>query len=277
MLLSPHLEFMEQVDAQGFVVIENVLSRETCKHFKKLLEALYLRLKDHYPSPPPQQDGLNNKINEKIVFNLHNKSVDFMQLISHSATLPIIGHMLQQGSYQSNEPFIYTGSSGRSPLPGGVAQQLHIDSRVPGSHLTLQAQCLWMLDDFTSLNGATRVVPGSHKRKEYADNGVVYSDELTVTGPAGSVIIFNGGLWHAGGKNQSSYDRWGVIVSYARWFYKQTYRMTENTPCDIFDQLTEDQKKLLGFDTTPSLDEFSSISMRSKEIKIPKQFYTLSY
>lgn len=266
-------ELVKQIEQEGYVVVENLLDQNKCQHYKNQLNSSHDHFYSRYATVKQQSThGLNNKSQEKVVFNLHNKHIDFMRLINHSFTMPIIGALLQKGSYNDSEPYIYTGSSGRSPSFDSE-QQLHIDSRVPGCNLALQAQCLWLLDEFNEENGATRVVPRSHQYKFYPDNGKHYPEEVIITAPAGSVIIFNGGLWHGSSKKHNHENRWAVIVSYARWFYKQSFHMTHNTPKHIYELLNEFEKCLLGCTTEPALDEFERISMRSETIQLPKKYY----
>jgi len=98
---------------------------------------------------------------------------------------------------------------GRNPLPGFGQQGLHADwkPRMPGEPFFVMT-AIWMLDDFTLENGATRVVPGSHVittpiPKALAQPLARHPREVVVTGRAGSVLIFNGHLWHSGRKNES--------------------------------------------------------------------------
>lgn len=102
---------------------------------------------------------------------------------------------------------------GRNPLPGFGEQGLHADARprVRGEAWSV-VTALWMLDDFTSENGATRIVPGTHHLlgavpKPLAQPGAHHQNELVVTGLAGSVLIINGHLWHSGRRNRSSRPR----------------------------------------------------------------------
>ena len=60
--------------------------------------------------------------------------------------------------------------------------------------------------------GSTRIVPGTHRLpgqvpKAIADPGGHHTDELIVTGAAGSVLLFNGHLWHSGTRNNSRGSR----------------------------------------------------------------------
>lgn len=79
--------------------------------------------------------------------------------------------MLQERSYEDSEPIIYVNGTARTPLKGAPSQQLHIDSRYPGVPFALYALVFFCLDDFMEEGGATRVIPGNHKRVEYAENG----------------------------------------------------------------------------------------------------------
>jgi ectoine hydroxylase-related dioxygenase (phytanoyl-CoA dioxygenase family) len=108
-------------------------------------------------------------------------------------------------------PFRVADLNGRNPLPGYGQQGLHADwmVRTPPPALVT---CIFMLDDFTPQNGATRVVPGSHRLggaipKSLAQPHAHHPNERLVTGTAGSVLLFNGYLWHSGTQNRSTGPR----------------------------------------------------------------------
>jgi ectoine hydroxylase-related dioxygenase (phytanoyl-CoA dioxygenase family) len=101
----------------------------------------------------------------------------------------------------------------RAALPGHGRQNLHGDwggPVEPGDYQVCNS--IWLLDDFTPDNGATRVVPGSHRfgtvpRLALADPAAPHPDEVLVTGPAGTVVIFNSHLWHGGTQNRTDRPR----------------------------------------------------------------------
>jgi ectoine hydroxylase-related dioxygenase (phytanoyl-CoA dioxygenase family) len=99
---------------------------------------------------------------------------------------------------------------GRNPLPGGGRQGLHADQPpAPGSDGPPALTLIWMLDDFTEHNGATRVVPGSHLRRSMVPRSLAqpmcsHPEECTLSGAAGDVVVMDSHLWHAGGRNASS-------------------------------------------------------------------------
>lgn len=95
---------------------------------------------------------------------------------------------------------------GRDPGHGAGAQGLHAD-RPPGRvHPVDGITLIWMLDEFTDDNGATRVVPGSHRGatavpRHLAQPDDRHPDEIIVRGNAGDVLIFDSHLWHSGRRN----------------------------------------------------------------------------
>ena len=105
--------------------------------------------------------------------------------------------------------------------PGCSKQKLHIDTPVPEPlpDWPIKANSIWMLDDFNTHNGATEVVPKSHKFKfkpKKKDN--LFKKTIKCTGSAGSVIITHGALWHRSGENLSRENRVALLGSFAASF-----------------------------------------------------------
>src|SRR5579859_1002077 len=90
-----------------------------------------------------------------------------------------------------------------APQPGAGLQALHAEGGPTGLGPYQVCNSIWLLDDFTEENGATRVVPGSHRRTvrvgdELPDPLAPHPEQVTLTAPAGTVIVFNSHLWHGG-------------------------------------------------------------------------------
>lgn len=111
-------------------------------------------------------------------------------------------------------PFKLHSLNGHDPLPGFGQQALHPDwggvrADVGVFHVM---NSLWMLDDFTAENGATRIVPGSHRwpgkpSDQLSDLKARHPQEIYIEAPAGSVAVFNGHTWHGSTDNQSQRSR----------------------------------------------------------------------
>lgn len=266
-------DFKEKVNRDGYVILEDVLTAQECRAYRELLNQLYQKYESRHFRPGARSaHGLEQKVDEKIVHNLHNKDFAFIRLLDHPSVYPVFAYLLQDGSYLNSEPFIHQKSAGRSPLKGKKAQQFHIDSRFPGSPYALTVQVMWILDEFTPESGATRVVPGSHRSPNYPENGKDYPGAVTVRARPGSVLVFNGSLWHGSGEKRTEGDRWAVIYSYARWFVKPGFDFNRNMPRDYYHRLTDRQKELMGYKFNPSIDEFHRISMRSETFEEPSDY-----
>lgn len=108
--------------------------------------------------------------------------------------------------------------------PGAPIQGVHVDSAqefVQIPEIPWMINTIWMLTDFTRENGATVVVPMSHKSRKFPPRRMSFDDPLlkSVTGRKGSVLMWHGGLWHGAGPNTSNQIRVGLnIAYYPPWF-----------------------------------------------------------
>ena len=151
------------------------------------------------------------------VWTLLNKGDVFVDLALDPTVADLMNHLLGFGWLLSNIDANIAG-------PGGKPMFLHADQSFapPPWPYPLVANAMWMLDDFTQENGATRVVPGSHLKGEGPMPTI--EDRLTtpVTGPAGTVMVFDGRLWHQTGSNVTERERRHGILQYCcRPFVRQ--------------------------------------------------------
>lgn len=177
------LDYKNKLDAYGYVHIPDLITPEQCDHYKELLEENHKKYSPLYEGNfSPKANELANKSGEKVVFNLHNKDMSWFILFEHPIILSLLDLALKEGSYKDSEPYYLNNISARCPLHGHPGQQLHLDSNLPGINHTIIVNVLWMLDDFTLENGATRVVPFSHKLQSFAPDGLKHPDEIQLTG-----------------------------------------------------------------------------------------------
>lgn len=99
----------------------------------------------------------------------------------------------------------------RAPGPGFGEQDLHRDAiEGPPLEVPQVVTAIVALVDFTATNGATRIVPGSHRTNQTAAvfRGRHHAkDEVRLTGAAGTAFVFTGHALHAGGRNDSDQPR----------------------------------------------------------------------
>jgi ectoine hydroxylase-related dioxygenase (phytanoyl-CoA dioxygenase family) len=110
-------------------------------------------------------------------------------------------------------PFKLSTMLARTLEPGTPAQPLHADVRRNADGWPLVGFIV-MVDDFHADNGATRFVPGSHlwahEPHGLKDEAGEAGDKVLACGPVGSVIMFNGSVWHRHTANRSTRRRRSV-------------------------------------------------------------------
>ena len=271
-----HTKEFNKLKKNGYVVLENVLSEKKCKNYITILEKLHKKYSPLYVGNNKTKHKLNNQSDEKIVYNLQNKDFQFIKLINTNPIYKIVDDYLNLGSYNKKEIINLRQFTGRSPLPGKGDQQLHIDSRIPGGSFPLMVVVTWMLNDFNKYNGATKLIPKSHKNKSFPGDKKKYKNEKIITGKKGSVLIMDGSLWHGGSLNKSLNTRWSILSTYVRFFYKPAFNYSSNLPKSFFKKINKKQKEILGLTSIPPIDEFTRISSISKKpyskhkYKLPK-------
>jgi ectoine hydroxylase-related dioxygenase (phytanoyl-CoA dioxygenase family) len=109
----------------------------------------------------------------------------------------------------------------------------------------VQCNTLWAMTDFTALNGATRVIPGSHwfEDKQRYQEG----DTVPAAMARGSVLFYTGALYHGGGANRSSDVRIGVNITYARAWLRQEENQYLSVPAEVARTLDDDLLRLMGY------------------------------
>jgi ectoine hydroxylase-related dioxygenase (phytanoyl-CoA dioxygenase family) len=114
---------------------------------------------------------------------------------------------------------------------------------LPRDH-DVMVTAIWALDDFTTDNGATLVIPGSHSRVK-GEPGT--NDAVPVEMPAGSVLLFSGRLWHGAGANTSTRPRLGIVIDYAQPWLRPCEAHTLSADPDQVRLLPQRLQELLGF------------------------------
>jgi hypothetical protein len=142
-----------------------------------------------------------------------NRGPEFDSLYVHRPLLEACCHLL-------GRPFKLSTLLGRTLRPRSPAGDLHVDSEPDESGWTMLGFIL-MVDEFRSDNGATRFVPGSHNwsgipASLMTDRKADHEGQVLACGPAGSLIVYNGSVWHGHTANPSGEPRRSIQGSYIR-------------------------------------------------------------
>lgn len=132
--------------------------------------------------------------------------------------------------------------------PGQPKQSIHRDRWAWGVHLKSvepQFNTIWAITDFTKENGATQVCPGSldwPDDYQPADDQIGYAEM-----PAGSVLIYSGGVFHGGGANVSNDDRIGINITYTLGWLRQEENQYFSCPPEIAREFEPELQEMLGY------------------------------
>ncbi|HAC87858.1 MAG TPA: phytanoyl-CoA dioxygenase [Gammaproteobacteria bacterium] len=134
--------------------------------------------------------------------------------------------------------------------PGSPAQVLHQDQLAwdffpfPDDY-EVQCNTLWAMTDYTSENGATRIVPGSH----LTGSGQKYPPEAGIPAEMkkGSVLFYTGKIYHGAGENRSDSVRQALNITYAVGWVRQEENQYLATPPEVARTLPDDLLKLMGY------------------------------
>jgi len=197
-----------QLDRDGYLPLPGILSPAQLGAFRARLAELTAAEGETAGLEVHQEKGTDR------LADLVNKDPMFEVCFTHPRVLAAIAHVLDE--------FQLSSLNSRAALPGEGHQGLHADWGEPVEPGNYQVcNSIWLLDDFTEHNGATRVVPGSHRSGHVpsdvmADPADAHPDEVRVLGSAGTVVIFNSHLWHGGTLNETDAPRRALHAYFTR-------------------------------------------------------------
>ena len=229
-------DVLADLDREGYSIVPGILSRDEAAEIREELTAIA----GDIPYGRNPFEGFHTQR----IYALFKKTRRMDGPATHPLVLGVLDKVL--GQYQLSAP------TGILIGPGEPAQVLHHDDGVyplPRPHNEVVLTCMWPFDDFTERNGATRLVPGSHR---WTDRRPDDTTEVTIAEmPAGSVMFYVGTLWHGGGANRSDRPRLGVVLEYAASWLRPQENHVLGVPPDVVATLPERLQELLGYNVYP--------------------------
>jgi ectoine hydroxylase-related dioxygenase (phytanoyl-CoA dioxygenase family) len=227
---------VERMNRDGFTVLERAID-------PSLLDALatdLARLEVELGATPAS--NIFEGTRTVRIYNLLARGRVYEQVPVHDDVLPIIERVLDRGCLVSSLSSIAIG-------PGEAAQPLHADDQLiplPKPHVPIICNTMWALTDFTYDNGATRVIPGSHREAGSPELGKAY-DTVPAVMARGSVLVFNGSLWHGGGANRTGERRVGLAMNYCAGYLRQQENQQLGLPAEVARGFSPRLRKLVGY------------------------------
>jgi hypothetical protein len=202
-----------KLDDDGYCLIPNVLGAEELASVREALDRETARDDAAGVALRYGPNGSNQRI-----WALLNRGDEFIRLATHPLGLAVVRGGLGADVQLSNLSANITGPGGDHEIGRLHTDQGFLPEPWP---CQLATNVAFFLDDFTEENGATLIVPGSHKLLDSPDHGLAPSAPARITGPAGSMAIWDGRLHHATGLNRTAGQRRrGIFATYIRPFLR---------------------------------------------------------
>lgn len=230
---------IEEVKTIGFAVYRSCYSQEEVQVFSTRFESCYRKYIDLYGYEFLKEIDEHNGIRLPLALD-----DIFLQIAMHPVILKAVSLLL-------DNKFILNQQNGIINPPGMTYNQARFHRDLPYQHFVsskpLAVSVLYCVDDFTKENGATIVIPYSHRREEFPSGEYVTKHSLSVEAPAGSYIVFDSMLFHKGGHNNTTKPRRAINHVYAIPLIKQQISIPNSLNDNSISGLTPEQKEILGF------------------------------
>lgn len=245
----------QQLDNDGFCIVENVLTPDDCNRMRNAFETIHAAEKDTGGKEVHVEPGARR------LSNIFNKTDAFDKCLW-------IPEILAASTYLLGEIKVH-GANVRDPVKGYGKQDLHVDVPKRFDDDWWVVNSMLMFDDMTLDNGPTRVVPTSHKwapinvpyvnigdwepaplspedeARVPKDLSAPYPGEVLVEAPAGSAIICNSSMWHAGTLKKADKPRRMLHLTYTRRDLPQQLLQLDYLTKGLYERMTPEQRYLL--------------------------------
>ncbi len=227
---------LDRIAEDGYTILERAIEPELVAALLADLERL-----EHEHRIVPASNPFEGTRTVRI-YNLLVHGPLYERIPVHEAVLPVVEGVLDPGCLVSSLSSIAID-------PGEVAQPIHADDQLiplPKPHPAIVCNTMWALTDFTADNGATRIVPGSHRADRSPAFGRSY-ESIPAEMPAGSVLVWHGSLWHGGGANRTSRRRVGIAMNYCAGFLRQQENQQLGIPREMVREFSPRLQELVGY------------------------------
>ena len=225
----------QSLDDRGFAMLPNLISADDANKLGALALASPQRMPGH--------------AGWEAYVALLNHDLAFARLVGHPTVLAIVRRLIGGRTIPAPNAFAWPEDDQIRLMncdaliahPGSESGWWHVDPPMgqlnPARSLPdfpIVVNVMWMLTTFTKENGATRVLPRSHRNRSVPPPTREPLDgELHVCGPPGSVAIVPNTTWHVASPNTTPEDRIAVACAYVPWWVNRltpdTYPVTNET------------------------------------------------
>ena len=244
-----------RLERDGYTVLPGALDRALVDTLRLDVE----RLERELGVEPAQ--NLFEGLRTRRVYNLLARGKVYERAVEQDGILELLEGLLGRG-------FLVSTVSSIAIEPGEAAQPIHADDMLiplPRPHAPLTSTVMIPLTEFTEENGATRVIPGSHRREAVPEMLEPYDDALPIPMSPGNALVYNGSLWHGGGANRTVARRIGLAIGFCVGWMRQQENQQLGIPREVAKGFSPRLRKLAGYNIYKGvyghIDKYSPIDL----------------
>ncbi len=229
---------LSDLERDGYTIVENVFDADVVSEIREAVEPLFVHEGGRNDFEGFKTRRLYSPLDETDVLD---------QVAEHPIALGLLDELFEPNYLLSQLQVI-------DIAPGETAQGIHVDDGFypwPRPRPPLGAATIVAIDDFTADNGATVVIPGSHRWDDHFPTDDELATAIPAVMPAGSMLFFLGTTWHGGGANHTGRSRMCVTAQYCRPWCRPQENFSLSVSRERVARSSEHLRRLLGYSIHP--------------------------
>ena len=250
----------EELKETGICFLRNKIDYDLIKDLRNAVSISFIKHREI-------QMELNNEIStDGVALNVLNDDLSYIRLLEKLMELGIIKD-LEVNFFKSKFILNSISALDNKPNSPNFSAIVHRDIKFFSKDLPIMLNGLVLLDDFTVENGATMLLPNSHKIEEKPTDFSFITECYRAVGKKGDILLFNSNIWHCSAPNKTNESRRAIPMTFSKSCMKQMFDYTKNIETKLDYDFSEEMKRFLGFDSrVPS-------SLQEWYLPADKRFY----
>ena len=252
--LHNYNNIIKDIKYKGFSLIKNFIPKTECRDAIKKLEYIFNSRKN-------SAEFVGNNDNQ-VLYNYFIEDHSLLKFVYNENIFQIISilidgdHVLTSTSARNKRIINEIDKTEKTSGIGWHTDTRYVFQNKTAIKPSLSYIVIYLLEDFSKTNGATRYVPFSHKKKNRPTRDKLYKSE-TFLGSQGDAIILDTALFHKAGKS-SHKSRWSIFSMYSSWFIKPYFQFNRMFKKNEIKEFNPKLKQLLHYDSMPPKDHKKS-------------------
>lgn len=225
---------------RGYVILRNKVSSEWIDRLCDAVDESFIQHREI------QQSNNNEIKSDGVALHVLLNNSLFVDFLQYLIDIDLIQE-LKTSYFAANCILNSMSALNNLPNQSNFSAQIHRDLRFYSESLPVMVNCLLFLDDFTTENGGTYLLPYSHLTKERPSDEFFFENAIQATGKKGDLLIFDSNVWHASAENKTNEGRRGLPITISRSFMKQLLDYPRAIGYNKIDTFSTELQQFLGY------------------------------